>query len=264
VAGAGGPPERVPGHREGFPRPSPSGVPRTLREWRSFARTIIARYPLLYLPIARLRGQRGVITRDTGFVIEGYPRSGNTFATAAFGMAKSGPQPRVAHHTHAAAVVIAAIRRGIPVLLLIRRPEDAVLSVAIRQPDLSLRAALRAYVGFYGPLLRYRDDLVVATFEDVVRDFGAVTRRVNERFGTSFGVFEHTPGNVRKALALIETEEADRYGSGRNLQERAAFPSEERARLKERLRAGDRWDELRTLRARAERMYEVFTGGSPA
>ena len=207
---------------------------------------------------------RGVIAGDTGFVIEGFPRSGNTFATAAFGMAKSGPLPKVAHHTHAAAVVIAAARRGIPVLLLIRRPGDAVLSVAVRQPDLSLRAAFRAYIGFYGPLLRYRDDLVVATFEEVVRDFGAVTTRVNERFGTSFGIFEHTDGNVRKALALIEAEEEDRYGPGRKLQERAAFPSEERTRLKEELRAGDHWDELRTLRARAERIYEVFTGESPA
>jgi hypothetical protein len=222
---------------------------------------MLARYPLLFLPIARRRGWGEVISDDTEFVIEGYPRSGNTFATAAFAMSKVGPDPKVAHHTHSAAQVIAAARRGIPVLVLIRRPEDAVISVLIQQPGLSMSAALRAYIGFYGPLLRHRRSIVVATFEEVVRDFGAVTRKVNERFATTFPVFEHTEKNVRRALAMIEEEERRRFGSGPRLHLRAAFPSSERDRMKPELRGAYRSEDESRLRDRADRLYNAFTQG---
>jgi hypothetical protein len=256
-------PEPTDGNREGYPAPRRSAVIRTLREWRSLARTVIERYPRLYLPIARRRGWGEVPTAETEFVIEGYPRSGNTFATAAFGMAKTGPYPRVARHTHAPATVIAAAKRGIPALVLIRRPEDAVLSVVIRQLDLSMRAALRAYIAFYAPLLRYRDGFVVATFDELIQDFGTVTKRVNQRFGTTFGVFEHTKGNAEKALAMIEEEERRRYGEGRALHLKAAYPSQERTRLKEVFRGEYQSERLRTLRERAGRLYRAFTEELP-
>ena len=49
-----------------------------------------------------------------------------------------------------------------------------------------------------------RDALVIATFEEVTSDFGAVTHRVNERFGTRFREFEHTEANVEQVFALID------------------------------------------------------------
>jgi hypothetical protein len=232
----------------------------TGRGLRSELRTFLARFPRLFIPLARRWAPGDWITGDTEFVIEGYPRSGNTFATAAFGLAKTGPHPKVSHHTHAPASVILAARRGIPALVLIRRPEDAVVSVVVRQPDLPMQAALRAYVGFYRPLLRYRDRIVVATFDEVVRDFGAVIRRVNERFSTTFGVFHHTEENARQALALIEQEERVRRGAGPELIRTAAFPMESRSRLKDERRAEYGSPRLRTLRARAESLYEGFTG----
>jgi hypothetical protein len=217
----------------------------------------------LYLPIARRLGWGEVHGSDTEFVIEGYPRSGNTFATAAFGMAKTGPHPRVAHHTHAPATVMAAVRQGVPALVLIRPPGEAVLSVVIRQPDLSMRTALRAYIAFYRPLLRHRSGFVIATFDEVIRDFGEVTRRVNQRFATTFGVFEHSKANAQKALAMIEKEERQRYGEGLALHLKAAFPSKERIPLKEALRGQYQSERLRRLRDRAELLYRAFTEELP-
>src|SRR5439155_3857154 len=123
--------------------------------------------------------------------------------------------------------VIAAATAGIPALVLIRRPQDAVLSLVIQHPDVTVRQATRAYARFYQPLLRYRGRFVVATFEQVVTDLGGVIGRLNARFGTGFDVFQHTPENVERCLAEIEQQNRAVWSDESLLQRKGAFPSEE-------------------------------------
>ena len=51
----------------------------------------MAQHPLLALPAARLRGHGVVLSPRTEVVIEGYPRSANSFAVAAFRLALGSP-----------------------------------------------------------------------------------------------------------------------------------------------------------------------------
>src|SRR5207237_2728107 len=125
----------------------------------------------------------------------GYPRSANGFAVAAFCVAQRGPV-HVAHHTHAPSQVIAAVRRELPVLVLARRPQEAVVEWVAVKPMLSVGQGLRAYIRFYEPLLPYRGRFVVGSFDRVNADFGSVIRSLNARFGTSFREFEHADDNV--------------------------------------------------------------------
>lgn len=215
--------------------------------------SILRSSPRLYLPIARRRRKAVPVDADTDIVIEGYPRSGNTFAVTAFGSAQS-REVRVARHEHAAAQVIAATRAAIPALVLIREPEEAVLSFAIQQPHLSLRQALRSYIRFYRPLLPHRDRFVLATFREVTTDFGAVTRRVNERFGTDFGVFDHTEENVRRCLATIREHGVARRGPVL-VHRKGSAPSSVRTAIKDAERERYRKAGLRRLRTKAELLY---------
>ena len=96
------------------------------------ARYLVNAYPAIYMPIARLRHRGSAeycVSRDTEIVIEGFGRAGNTFAWLAFASAQQRPV-RVAHHTHAAAQVIAAVRLNIPALVVVRSPADAALRIA--------------------------------------------------------------------------------------------------------------------------------------
>lgn len=229
-----------------------------IRRWRFEIASILRMYPRLYLPLARRVGAGEPLALDTGFVMEGFPRSGNTFSSAAFGISKTSEWPHVAHHRHAPAQVIAAARRGIPALVLIREPEEAILSFVIQQPHVTIRQALRGYIRFYRPLLRYRTGFVVATFDEVMTDFGAVTRKVNDRFASRFDVFQHTEENARRCLEMIEDENRQRWGSGRDLEMKGAFPSEARTRRKDELRAAYRAPPLRQLRDQADRLFETF------
>ena len=146
-------------------------------------RSRLAEHPRLYLPIARRKYPDAVLSADTELLIEGFTRSAVTFATIAFQLAQ--PEPvRVAHTLHAAGHVMAAARRGIPSLVIIREPEETVLSAVVREPYVGLERALAAYTRFYAKLQALRGSIVVARFDTVVHDFGSVIRAVNQRFGT--------------------------------------------------------------------------------
>ena len=242
-----------PARREG-PSPPLLVARRALFE----AKTVVAKYPGVALPIARRRHGTPV-GDETEFVIEAFPRSGMTFAVVAFEMAQT-RQVQVACHVHAPAQVIAAARRRIPALVLVREPEPTILSFVIRHPHVSMRQALRGYVRFYAPLLRYRHRFVVGSFEDVTSDFGIVLREVNERFGSDFDEFRHTPENVERCFARISGEYQGRTATNAELERIVARPSAEREQLKDVLRERFREPRLTRGRQRAASVYEAISG----
>jgi len=261
-----------------------------VRHWAYDARSRVADHPSLYLPFARLTHPAGpgkILADDTKIVIDGFTRSASTFALFAFQLAQ--PEPvRVAHHTHAPAHLIAAAKRGVPALVPVRPPEPTILSQVLREPHVSMRQAMRAYVRFYRRLLPYRDAFVIATFEEVTGDFGAVIRRLNDRFETGFAPFDHTEANVRRCFELIEERSRGRskllsgFQSGlvgraeleRQLAQRVADglrgalsehlvarPSAARRELKAALQGEWQRPELAELRAEARAAYEAFVVG---
>jgi len=177
-----------------------------VRRARHRFRTRLSESPTLYLQLARLKypgPSPEVIGPATELVIDGYTRCASTFAVYALQLAQPGPV-RLAHHLHAPAQLVAAAQAGVPALAVIREPREAILSQLVREPDVALRDALIAYTRFYRRLLPCRDRMVVADFDEVTTDFGAVTRRVNDRFGTAFSEFEPTEQNTKRCFELIK------------------------------------------------------------
>ena len=111
-------------------------------------------HPAIYFSLYRLLRTRqnlaGAVTPDKQLVIEGFPRSGNTFARRAFLMAQGEgfDKTRISVHFHVPAQVVRAARWQIPTLVLIRKPKDAVLSFVVRDP-ISVDLALKYYISFY-------------------------------------------------------------------------------------------------------------------
>ncbi len=224
-------------------------------------RTLLDLYPGPFKIQLGLRGLgRLGVTRDTDIVIEGYPRTGNTFAVAAFKLAQ--PRPlEIARHTHAPAQVILAVRWGIPTMVLVRVPVDAAVSLMIRAPYLTHSRVLRDYVRYYETLLPYRDRFEVARFEEVTSDFGEPTRRLNARFGTDFAVLEPTADNEQRAMKMVEQMELEDSGLPEVREMQVARPSAEREPLQRRLRVELESPELAPLRDRADRVYQEFVRG---
>jgi hypothetical protein len=247
-------PERVAGQQD-------EPVSRLLRSAdraRHYARRPLARTPHLWDAAMRVRPEkRATLARpDTAIVIEGFLRSGNTFSVAAFHIA-NGPEPHVGRHLHGAPHVLRAVRLGLPTVVLIRQPRDAVLSYLVRRPTLTPYDALVEYLDFYRTAWRARNGFVVAPFDRVTGDFGAVLEQVNERFGTSFRRYDPTPENEARAFRLVE--EMNRLETGGEVVESlVGRPSADRVRRKEELRA--LLERPRTVRklGEADKLYEQY------
>ena len=219
--------------------------------------------PDVYFTLFRLLRTRKdlsrAVTPDTQLVIEGFPRSGNSFARRAFIMAQDQgfDKTRIAHHLHVPAQVVRAAQWHIPTLVLIRRPKDAVLSLAIRDP-ISVDQALRYYVSFYETVEKYRDSYVLGLFEEVTEDFGQVIKRMNDKFGTAFSLFRHDEQNVGRVFADMDTYARKKYGETQ-WERKVHHPSAVKERMKNQIEYELENPKRKKLIAEAEAVYDRLT-----
>jgi hypothetical protein len=178
--------------------------PRLLQVLRRSLRQRLSVSPW-YLPIRRLVATSGDnLASDTELVIEGFPRSGNTFAEAAFRKAASQPV-KLAHHSHAAAQVVQAVKWKLPCLVLIREPVEAARSLLMHHPEtVSEESCLREYSSFYETVRPARAGYVLARFDTLTRDVGVVIDAVNRRFNTSFEKLTHTPATELAIFDMVD------------------------------------------------------------
>lgn len=170
------------------------------------------------LPLQRLltpeSARDRAITARTQLVIEGFPRSGNTFAAKAFSLSQHQPVV-VASHVHLPAQVKMAVRRGVPTMVLVRDPGDAVVSMAIADTHHRVEHLVRYWLHYHTEIEPLRDEILLVDFCHATTDFGAVIDRLNARFGTAFDGFEHTPANVAEVFAAIDDKQLAVHGRSR-------------------------------------------------
>lgn len=136
------------------------------------------------------------IHEETEFVIDGFQGSGNSFATVAFKRSQSEPV-MLAHHLHSPAQIIKAVQRKIPVLITLREPRGAAISLTSRWPYVSLSQAVRAYVHFYEKIEPYAASCVISSFGLTTQRLDVVIQAVNNRFQTNFDIFSYTEENMQ-------------------------------------------------------------------
>jgi hypothetical protein len=233
------------------------------KQLRFDTRAILGQHPSLFLPMAHFKRQRrksvdwltaNPVSKDTEIVIEGFPRSANTFATVAFYMMQN-REVKMAHHIHAPSQLIAAARQKIPAILLVREPADSVLSLVIRLPCLTLAQACRGYIRFYKPLLEYKESCVVAPFEQVTHHYDQVLMAVNQRYGKNFTLFTPSEENTQRCFEIIEERNREKFGGGAVSEKSVARPSSERREVKERLQHDLESSHLRPLLEESRAIY---------
>ena len=222
-------------------------------------RSVIAFYPKLFFPIMRLKSRERswMIREKTQLIIEGFPRSANTFAVFAFLSAQT-EKVVISHHMHAPAQVIMAANRDLPTLVLIRKPVDAVLSWIIRYPYKSTSQALKYYIRYYKAIFPFKDKFVLATFEEATSDFGKVIERINKKFGTNFILFNHTEENQRRCFSRM-SEIKFKLIEGVDIPEaHLHYPSAHRDNLKMLARDHLMCGKYKSLISEAEKVYRMM------
>ena len=204
-------------------------------------------YCRLRRPLNELR-----VTRNTDLLIDGAPRSGNTFVRLAVQAAN--PEMHVASHLHVPYGVLKANSCGVAVLVLIRDPGDATASLVQVIRGLSVSTALRHWLHYYGTLQQNDFRGCVADFERVTTDLASTVAQFNRHTGCQLKVPDQTH--------LLEnlTPEIDRravlYPQGGTARTVTSRPSGDRQAAAEILAHLDLRE--RRLLQQARELYEAF------
>ena len=219
---------------------------------------VLGDYPRLYYPVMRRRERYKelLISDETEIVVEGYPRSGNTFAVAALQFPQ-GQRLHIARHTHSPAQIMEAVRRRLPTLVLVREPRDAGISLVIREPAVSLERALKRYRKYHRRIYDHRAGFVVATFSEVTSDFGPVVARLNRGFGLVLTPFDHTASNCEAVFKIVEDMERKTF-AGILREHRVARPSDARSEPKARLTEAIQHAAYRSILEDCDGLYREF------
>lgn len=233
-----------------------TGAPVLIKRALRPLRTRAGEHPVLLRPLFRLTMssiEDPRITTATRLVIEGFPRSGNSFASSAFAMASGYELPR-SSNTHFAGQVKVAVARRVPTLVVIRRAVDAAASLCVAAPYLTPAGALHEWRRFYRAVEPLQHGFVLATFDEVTGDFGTVLDRVNRRFGSDLPRFDHTDDNARRVQAGLDGWELRKQGQVR--EESVARPSAARAAATDAVRHAMRAPRHAQLVAACDAIYE--------
>jgi hypothetical protein len=236
-------------------------VPKTLRH-RLHAAFIES--PALRPAYLRCRRRLRPLAPDerTVLVVEGFPRSANTYVVAALYETNPQLRGRVAHHLHSYRSVMEGARRGLAVVVLVRAPLDAVASLIQRYPDLSARLALRQYIAFHRRLLPLLPSLIVIPFDRAVAHLDTVVAEIDERTGLGLAPYDRSSeleSRVRRAVERMELEDG-----GRHAVRESAVARPSPVRLATREAVCEQVRQHRRLLQRAEALHELMTAGAAA
>lgn len=211
----------------------------------------------IFLPIvlrATPMGTSKGIQPNTVLVIEGFPRSGNTFAYFALRRVLPDEQ-HIATRVHVPAQVALAVRRQLPTLYVIRDPVDTIASLLIAAPHVPIGAAIDEYVHHHREVLKHRHGFVVGEFQVVTTRFGEVVDALNERFDLQLPPFAHTEEAAAQVFADIDAHHAEVWGATEHVVPRpSASRAGEKAWLLEQLQSHKHNTAMRSARE----VYEAF------
>lgn len=152
---------------------------------------------------------RRVVRRGDDLVIEGFPRSANSFVLAIFRVSQD-PDLKIANHFHSPAQFVLARRYGVPAVLLIRDPRDSVLSMMIYEDTTDPVPPLRRYRRFHAPLTALASDLVVVDFATATTAAGRIVEALNTRHCAGLRPIEQDADLTERSRAWLRAHDAER------------------------------------------------------
>jgi hypothetical protein len=194
------------------------------------------------------------IDSSTNLVVEGFPRSGNTFCAETFRLV-GGEGFGVVSHVHHVAQVKAAVRKSVPTIVVVRDPVACLSSYLVGGPHATVRGVLREYIAYHEGLHRIIGSCMVVDFDDLTGDIDSVIDRANRIFGFELRALADV-GTTEDVFTVIDADHRSRYEGEEGML--LPRPDDERRDLNARYRVEILEPERRSLLARARRAKRML------
>jgi len=177
-----------------------------------FLRSLVSSYPLAYkIWFYTVRIRKGSTVRlpskDDNLYFDGYPRSGNTYFVGL--MIRLYPEIKYSSHLHTVAGIKIALKKRVPVVIIIRKPSDAIVSNMFRvinskglNPNQNIADNLtQNYLNYYSYVLNQRKKIKVLDFNKLIDN----ERLLMDKVVNYIGLKRYSDENFR--VMLIRNEE---------------------------------------------------------
>lgn len=175
-----------------------------------------------------------IVSKNSDIVIEGYPRSANTFAVAGIKLAQN-DQINIASHRHEIGHIRYALQLHKPVIVLIRNPIDAIVSFIIRE-DVSISFSINYYIYYYKKVNKYKNRVLILKFDEIIDHLDKSIDKINKKFNLYLSLIKINNTTNNKILGMVASmhkAEQELIGKGGNNNIRSiAVPSLERENVK--------------------------------
>lgn len=174
------------------------------------AKYVVGAHPRTLPLLVRLtpEGAERAVGAHTDLVVEGFPRSGNTYAV--FALRHANPGLVVASHVHHVGQLHQALALAKPVVVLVREPVACLSSYLLAGPHGRAAGVLKEYVSYHRTVLdlatRHGSAVAVVTFEEATSDMAAVTAAINHRFDLDLRPFSNREADVAEVFARIDAK----------------------------------------------------------
>lgn len=177
---------------------------------------ILKSFPYIYFPIFKIlnRDSNMIVSLKTNIVIEGYPRSGNTFLESLIKVAFKN-KVNIAHHTHSLAQIKKSISYNLPTLVLIRNPFDTAISnFYFFKKKYSIENFLFEYYLYYKTILKYHSKILIINFEEI-KQINKLISKIENKF--KFNIDKNII--ISEAIVLDHLNLQSKYRHGVNYRE---------------------------------------------
>jgi hypothetical protein len=147
-------------------------------------------------------------SKNTELVLEGYPRSGNTWLRNAILFKKK--DIIISSHIHYPCSIRFAVKRNIPCIILLRNPLDSISSLMIRDKTYDVKTAIDYYIFFYENSIYYKkNNVILLDFKLVVSDLNLCFKILNDNFNLNLSFFSKK--NLDDFKSFLENSEKSKY-----------------------------------------------------
>jgi hypothetical protein len=211
------------------------------------------------------------VTNKTELVLEGYPRSANSFMSSIFHNCSN---LILSDHTHYASNVILGLRKKKNIIVLIREPKEAVLSLVslyiqsqvrdygysideIKDKDISalINVSIKRYERFYTILVKY-DAVIFLPFDQITKKTHKVIEFLNNSFGYHLSLDEshsneHEKNDTENVVNRVLSQGAYHLG-----------PSKERNMIKKKVEELYQLNKRQSIQS-CNILYKTIVANSP-
>jgi hypothetical protein len=211
-------------------------------------RLIAGRNVRLWEVYQRMRGRHLPSSKHADLVLEGYPRSGNTYAEHMLRIMC--PGLHWISHTHSPGTLHWARKHHIPTLILIREPLDAAISLFIyRMQQVSLSLCLHEWEAFHNAA-RGLKNVAFIPFQTLVSDTEASVVKSLHSLGLQDAIKAALPENPRRSFEASHDHDKWHLREVRGIafgEEQGNRPSDNRKQMAETINTAIKVCETNTL-----------------